>query len=131
MNAWVQGLTRGGQWIGTRVLYMALSPWVRSKWPTFHITHYVRAPTLHTLTDPRARVTVNEASVNLWRRVGFTEIGRVPRVARLPSSSDVAQPQYSDAIQFYYDLRKPFLERESTPAHKAIATAMAQVSTAH
>jgi GNAT superfamily N-acetyltransferase len=42
--------------------------------------------------------TVNTPSIELWRSLGFKEIGVVPKAARLADGS------YSDAVQFYYDL---------------------------
>lgn len=42
----------------------------------------------------------NEASVSLWRSMGFTELGRVPNAGNLKGRG------YTDAIQFYYDLTK-------------------------
>ncbi|KAH3818458.1 uncharacterized protein LOC127882188 isoform X3 [Dreissena polymorpha] len=39
----------------------------------------------------------NEASVRLWRKLGFKEIGRVPNVGNLKGKG------YTDALQFYYD----------------------------
>ncbi|KAF9952587.1 hypothetical protein BGZ72_006096 [Mortierella alpina] len=51
----------------------------------------------------------NVASIKLWRRLGFQEIGRIPKAGRLrgqggqdaPSSDD--NEGYVDAIQFYWD----------------------------
>ena len=40
----------------------------------------------------------NEASIHLWRKLGFKEIGRVPKAGNL---KDIG---YTDALQFYYDL---------------------------
>ena len=42
----------------------------------------------------------NEASIKLWRKFGFQEIGRVPNAGNLKGRG------YTDAIQFYYDLTK-------------------------
>lgn len=42
----------------------------------------------------------NEASIRLWRKFGFTEIGRVPNAGNLKGIG------YTDALQFYYDLTK-------------------------
>ncbi|CAM9768034.1 unnamed protein product, partial [Phaeothamnion confervicola] len=43
----------------------------------------------------------NEASVALWRRLGFTELAVVPRAARLKGI-----PGLVDAIQFHYNLEE-------------------------
>ncbi|XP_071130054.1 uncharacterized protein [Mytilus edulis] len=40
----------------------------------------------------------NESSLNLWRKLGFTEIGRVPNAGKLKGRG------MTDALQFYYDL---------------------------
>ncbi|KAI9203161.1 acyl-CoA N-acyltransferase [Polychytrium aggregatum] len=40
----------------------------------------------------------NVASVELWRSLGFKEIGRVPKAGRLKGSDELV-----DAIMFYYD----------------------------
>ncbi|XP_052068806.1 uncharacterized protein LOC127708049 [Mytilus californianus] len=40
----------------------------------------------------------NESSVKLWRKLGFTEIGRVPKAGKLKGRD------MTDALQFYYDL---------------------------
>jgi ribosomal protein S18 acetylase RimI-like enzyme len=40
----------------------------------------------------------NEASIILWRKLGFKEIGRVPKAGKLKSSKDLV-----DAIMFLYD----------------------------
>ncbi|KAL3861229.1 hypothetical protein ACJMK2_007278 [Sinanodonta woodiana] len=40
----------------------------------------------------------NKASVGLWRKLGFKEIGRVPKAGNLKGLG------YTDALQFYYDL---------------------------
>ncbi|XP_060577637.1 uncharacterized protein LOC132734801 [Ruditapes philippinarum] len=42
----------------------------------------------------------NETSVKMWRKFGFTEIGRVPNAGNLKGRG------YTDAIQFHYDLTK-------------------------
>ena len=42
----------------------------------------------------------NSASVNLWRKFDFTEIGRIPNAGDLKGYGHV------DAIIFHYDLRK-------------------------
>ncbi|XP_045163647.1 uncharacterized protein LOC123527971 [Mercenaria mercenaria] len=42
----------------------------------------------------------NETSIRLWRKFGFTEIGRVPNAGNLKGKG------YTDALQFYYDLTK-------------------------
>ncbi|KAL3861228.1 hypothetical protein ACJMK2_007277 [Sinanodonta woodiana] len=39
----------------------------------------------------------NEASVRLWRKLGFKEIGRIPKAGNLKGLG------YTDALQFYYD----------------------------
>ncbi|KAI8149647.1 hypothetical protein BJV82DRAFT_128869 [Fennellomyces sp. T-0311] len=44
----------------------------------------------------------NEASIRIWRRLGFQEAGRIPEAARLKNSPD----QLVDAIIFYYDFTK-------------------------
>ncbi|KAJ3334613.1 hypothetical protein HDU93_007644 [Gonapodya sp. JEL0774] len=44
----------------------------------------------------------NEASVRLWRSLGFRETGRVPKAGRLKVGEN-GQEQYVDAIQFFYD----------------------------
>ncbi|KAF9402013.1 hypothetical protein BGX21_011504 [Mortierella sp. AD011] len=46
----------------------------------------------------------NVASIKLWRRLGFREIGRVPKAGRLrgQGAQDEAE-SYVDAIQFYWD----------------------------
>lgn len=43
----------------------------------------------------------NEASVGTWRKLGFTEIGRVPNAGRLKKPE--GGEEYVDAIMFYYD----------------------------
>ncbi|KAF9933701.1 hypothetical protein FBU30_004709 [Linnemannia zychae] len=48
----------------------------------------------------------NVASVKLWRRLGFLEIGRVPKAGRLRGQGQLggdAKEGYVDAIQFYWD----------------------------
>lgn len=49
----------------------------------------------------------NVASVKLWQRLGFKEIGRVPRAGRLrgqgANSGQEPNEGYVDAIQFYWD----------------------------
>ncbi|KAF9353219.1 hypothetical protein BGX26_009007 [Mortierella sp. AD094] len=52
----------------------------------------------------------NVASVKLWRRLGFLEIGRVPKAGRLRGQGTPSQSEqkdetegYVDAIQFYWD----------------------------
>ncbi|KAF9296353.1 hypothetical protein BGZ88_000059 [Linnemannia elongata] len=48
----------------------------------------------------------NVASVKLWRRLGFKEIGRVPNAGRLRGQGELggdAKEGYVDAIQFYWD----------------------------
>jgi ribosomal protein S18 acetylase RimI-like enzyme len=40
----------------------------------------------------------NEASISLWRKLGFKEIGRVPKAGKLKGSNDLV-----DAIMFLYD----------------------------
>ncbi|KAF9925274.1 hypothetical protein BGZ65_007883 [Modicella reniformis] len=54
--------------------------------------------------------TSNVASIKLWRRLGFQEIGRIPKAGRLRgqgSSKKVSEEDdnegYVDAIQFYWD----------------------------
>ncbi|OWF37165.1 L-azetidine-2-carboxylic acid acetyltransferase [Mizuhopecten yessoensis] len=42
----------------------------------------------------------NEASVNLWRSMGFIETGRIPNAGYLRGRG------LTDALQFYYDLTK-------------------------
>ncbi|KAI9493850.1 hypothetical protein BDB00DRAFT_820947 [Zychaea mexicana] len=44
----------------------------------------------------------NEASIRIWRRLGFQEAGRIPEAARLTNSPN----QLVDAIIFYYDFTK-------------------------
>ncbi|CAM9814631.1 unnamed protein product, partial [Laminaria digitata] len=41
----------------------------------------------------------NEASLRLWRGLGFTELAVVPKAGRLRGIDGLV-----DAIQFYYDL---------------------------
>ncbi|KAF9580695.1 hypothetical protein BGW38_002561 [Lunasporangiospora selenospora] len=50
----------------------------------------------------------NTASIRLWRRLGFKEIGRVPKAGRLRGQGAVGEngekgEGYVDAIQFYWD----------------------------
>ncbi|KAG0018808.1 hypothetical protein BGZ82_000327 [Podila clonocystis] len=49
----------------------------------------------------------NVASIKLWRRLGFKEIGRVPRAGRLrgqgANPGQELNEGYIDAIQFYWD----------------------------
>jgi ribosomal protein S18 acetylase RimI-like enzyme len=48
----------------------------------------------------------NVASIKLWRRLGFKEIGRVPNAGRLRGQGELggdAKEGYVDAIQFYWD----------------------------
>ncbi|KAG0211774.1 hypothetical protein BGX33_004089 [Mortierella sp. NVP41] len=48
----------------------------------------------------------NVASIKLWRRLGFREIGRVPKAGRLRGQGELngeAKEGYVDAIQFYWD----------------------------
>ncbi|KAG9061473.1 hypothetical protein KI688_007469 [Linnemannia hyalina] len=48
----------------------------------------------------------NVASVKLWRRLGFKEIGRIPNAGRLRGQGELggdAKEGYVDAIQFYWD----------------------------
>jgi len=51
----------------------------------------------------------NVASIKLWRRLGFKEIGRIPKAGRLrgqgvEKSQDTGDNDgYVDAIQFYWD----------------------------
>ncbi|KAF9130594.1 hypothetical protein BGW39_002870 [Mortierella sp. 14UC] len=48
----------------------------------------------------------NVASVKLWRRLGFKEIGRVPKAGLLRGQGELngeAKEGYVDAIQFYWD----------------------------
>ncbi|KAK3589556.1 hypothetical protein CHS0354_041684 [Potamilus streckersoni] len=40
----------------------------------------------------------NKSSVGLWRKLGFKEIGRIPKAGNLKGLG------YTDALQFYYDL---------------------------
>ncbi|KAL7749711.1 hypothetical protein RI367_004939 [Sorochytrium milnesiophthora] len=47
----------------------------------------------------------NAASVQLWRSLGFTEIGVVPLAGRL-KSTDQGRDEYVDAIVFYYDFAR-------------------------
>ncbi|ORX94482.1 acyl-CoA N-acyltransferase [Basidiobolus meristosporus CBS 931.73] len=44
----------------------------------------------------------NHASIRLWRRLGFQEIGRIPKAGRLKGSPE----ELVDAIMFYYDFTK-------------------------
>ncbi|KAL0082184.1 hypothetical protein J3Q64DRAFT_1722133 [Phycomyces blakesleeanus] len=41
----------------------------------------------------------NEASIRIWRRLGFQEVGRVPKAARLNNCPG----ELVDALMFYYD----------------------------
>ncbi|KAI9019577.1 hypothetical protein CLU79DRAFT_757899 [Phycomyces nitens] len=41
----------------------------------------------------------NEASIRIWRRLGFQEVGRVPKAARLKNCPG----ELVDALMFYYD----------------------------
>ena len=43
----------------------------------------------------------NEASMKLWKKFGFKQIGRVPKAGNLKGLG------YVDALQFYYDLVNP------------------------
>lgn len=43
----------------------------------------------------------NVASVKLWQKLGFCNVGTVPKAARLSESNGGG---YVDAFQFYYDL---------------------------
>ncbi|KAF9910433.1 hypothetical protein EC991_006483 [Linnemannia zychae] len=48
----------------------------------------------------------NVASVKLWRRLGFKEIGRIPKAGLLRGQGQLngaAKEGYVDAIQFYWD----------------------------
>ncbi|KAF8930506.1 hypothetical protein BGZ58_008200 [Dissophora ornata] len=45
----------------------------------------------------------NVASIKLWRRLGFKEIGRVPKAGRLRGQGRDGNEGYVDAIQFYWD----------------------------
>ena len=45
----------------------------------------------------------NTASIKLWRRLGFKEIGRVPKAGRLRGQGTDNNEGYVDAIQFYWD----------------------------
>ncbi|KAG0289931.1 hypothetical protein BGZ96_006561 [Linnemannia gamsii] len=48
----------------------------------------------------------NVASIKLWRRLGFKEIGRIPNAGRLRGQGELggdAKEGYVDAIQFYWD----------------------------
>jgi len=46
----------------------------------------------------------NTASVNLWRSLGFREIGKIPNAGylRKTTESNSVEEEYSDAIMFYY-----------------------------
>jgi L-amino acid N-acyltransferase YncA len=43
----------------------------------------------------------NTASVSTWRKLGFREIGRVPKVGRL--KAEKGGEEFVDAIMFYYE----------------------------
>ena len=43
----------------------------------------------------------NAASVRLWRKLGFTELACIPKVANLNGSEDLV-----DAYQFHFDFSK-------------------------
>jgi L-amino acid N-acyltransferase YncA len=43
----------------------------------------------------------NVPSVQLWRSMGFHEIGRLPKAGRLKGHSELV-----DALMFYYDFQK-------------------------
>jgi RimJ/RimL family protein N-acetyltransferase len=46
----------------------------------------------------------NVASIKLWRRLGFKEIGRIPKAGRLRGQGATPDTEgYVDAIQFYWD----------------------------
>ncbi|KAI9335098.1 hypothetical protein BDR26DRAFT_866185 [Obelidium mucronatum] len=49
----------------------------------------------------------NVASVELWRSLGFSEIGRVPKAGRLKGSDKLV-----DAIVFHYDFEKERAKKE-------------------
>ena len=61
----------------------------------------------------------NEPSLRLWRALGFQEIGRIPKAARLRGHQ-----QLVDAIIIYYDFEKepPAAEAESASASALSAT---------
>ncbi|KAI9363690.1 hypothetical protein BD770DRAFT_380162 [Pilaira anomala] len=44
----------------------------------------------------------NPASISIWRKLGFEQVGRVPNAARLKNSPD----KLVDALMFYYDFTK-------------------------
>ncbi|KAI8385020.1 uncharacterized protein BYT42DRAFT_544819 [Radiomyces spectabilis] len=44
----------------------------------------------------------NEASIRIWRKLGFQEVGRIPQAGRLKNSPD----QLVDALIFYNDFSK-------------------------
>ncbi|GAA5808019.1 hypothetical protein MFLAVUS_001401 [Mucor flavus] len=44
----------------------------------------------------------NPASISIWRKLGFQEVGRVPNAGRLKNSPD----KLVDALMFYYDFTK-------------------------
>ncbi|KAF8945409.1 hypothetical protein BGZ47_002700 [Haplosporangium gracile] len=48
----------------------------------------------------------NVASIKLWRRLGFKEIGRIPNAGRLRGQGELngeTKEGYVDALQFYWD----------------------------
>lgn len=51
----------------------------------------------------------NVASVRLWRKLGFTELACIPKVARLNGSPDLV-----DAFQFHCDFYQEELPATST-----------------
>ena len=55
----------------------------------------------------------NEASVKLWRRFGFVEIGVVPKAGKLRGSD--GKDFYSDAIQMYCDFDQHDFEGQIVP----------------
>lgn len=44
----------------------------------------------------------NPASIAIWRKLGFEQVGRVPNAGRLKNSPD----KLVDALMFYYDFTK-------------------------
>ncbi|KAG0263506.1 hypothetical protein BG011_008677 [Mortierella polycephala] len=59
----------------------------------------------------------NEASIKLWRRLGFKEIGRIPDAGRLKGQGkgegdDGKNEGFVDAIQFYWDFETMIVPAE-------------------